>query len=324
LGERFEAVSRETFLLMNNVLLLVAAAAVLLGTLYPLFLDALGLGKISVGPPYFESVFVPLLAPAIFLMGIGPMTRWKQAALPDLAKRLRWAFGVALVTALLLPFTLGKWTPMIAFGLLLSIWLLASGLANLHERTRSRPSGVGLGRALRLLPRAFWGMWVAHLGVAVFITGVTLVKGYETELDVKMEIGDTAKVGGYVFRLDKLDQIQGPNYEATRGVVSVRKGERLITTMEPEKRFYPVQQTPMTEAAINTGFTRDLYVSLGEPVDNKAWVVRIYHKPFIDWIWGGAFIMAIGGILAISDRRYRLARREQSSPATAAATPVRA
>jgi cytochrome c-type biogenesis protein CcmF len=324
LGERFEAVSRETMLLMNNVLLLVAAAAVLLGTLYPLFLDALGLGKISVGPPYFEAVFVPLLAPAIFLMGIGPMTRWKEAALPDLAKRLRWAFGVALVTALLLPLTMGKWSPMIAFGLLMAIWLLASGLANLRERTRNRPAGVSLGRALRLLPRSFWGMWVAHLGVAVFITGVTLVKGYETELDVKMEIGDTTQVGGYTFRLDKLEQIQGPNYEATRGIVTVRKGDRLIATMDPEKRFYPVQQTPMTEASINTGLTRDLYVSLGEPVNNTAWVVRIYHKPFIDWIWGGAFIMAIGGLLAVSDKRYRLGRRAEkiANPTSVVAAPA--
>jgi cytochrome c-type biogenesis protein CcmF len=324
LGERFEAVSRETMLLMNNVLLLVAAAAVLLGTLYPLFLDALGLGKISVGPPYFEAVFVPLLAPAIFLMGIGPMTRWKEAALPDLAKRLRWAFGVALVTALLLPLTMGKWSPMIAFGLLMAIWLLASGLANLRERTRNRPAAVSLGRALRLLPRSFWGMWVAHLGVAVFITGVTLVKGYETELDVKMEIGDTTQVGGYTFRLDKLEQIQGPNYEATRGIVTVRKGDRLIATMDPEKRFYPVQQTPMTEASINTGLTRDLYVSLGEPVNNTAWVVRIYHKPFIDWIWGGAFIMAIGGLLAVSDKRYRLGRRAEkiANPTSVVAAPA--
>jgi cytochrome c-type biogenesis protein CcmF len=323
LGERFEALSRETMLLLNNVLLLVAAAAVLLGTLYPLFLDALGLGKISVGPPYFEAVFVPLLAPAIFLMGIGPITRWKEAKMPELARRLRWAFGVALVTALLLPLTLGKWTPMIAFGMLLAFWVMASGFVNLRERVmRQRGAGFGAGRALRSLPRAYWGMWVAHLGVAIFIVGVTLVKGYESELDVKMEIGDTAQVGGYTFRLDKLEQVQGPNYEATRGLVTVLKGDRVVTTMDPEKRFYSVQQMPMTEAAINTGLTRDLYVSLGDPVSNSAWVVRLYYKPFVDWIWGGAFIMAIGGLLAISDRRYRMAMRDQKAAALGASVPA--
>jgi cytochrome c-type biogenesis protein CcmF len=323
LGERFEALSRETMLLLNNVLLLVAAAAVLLGTLYPLFLDALGLGKISVGPPYFEAVFVPLLAPAIFLMGIGPITRWKEAKMPELARRLRWAFGVALVTALLLPLTLGKWTPMIAFGMLLAFWVMASGFVNLRERVmRQRGAGFGVGRALRSLPRAYWGMWVAHLGVAIFIVGVTLVKGYESELDVKMEIGDTAQVGGYTFRLDKLEQVQGPNYEATRGLVTVLKGDRVVTTMDPEKRFYSVQQMPMTEAAINTGLTRDLYVSLGDPVSNSAWVVRLYYKPFVDWIWGGAFIMAIGGLLAISDRRYRMAMRDQKAAALGASVPA--
>jgi cytochrome c-type biogenesis protein CcmF len=322
LGGKFDFFSRESALLANNLLLIVAAASVLLGTLYPLFLDALGLGKISVGPPYFEAVFVPLMAPAIFLMGVGPLAKWKQAELPDLAHRLKWALAVALVTALLLPFTMGKWTPMIAFGLLLASWLAVSGVVNLRQRVSQlrAANGLGTGAQLRGLPRGYYGMLLAHAGVAVFIAGVTLVKGYEVEKDVRMQAGDTVEVGGYTFRLDGFVQVPGPNYEATRGLVSVLKNGKSVRTMFPEKRLYHVQQMPMTEAAIDPGFTRDLYVSLGEPVGNDAWVVRIYHKPFVDWIWGGAFLMALGGILAITDRRYRLARQAEQQIPTGAAT----
>ena len=324
LGGSFELVSRESALLANNVLLLVAAASVMLGTLYPLFLDALGLGKISVGPPYFEAVFVPLMTPALFLMGIGPIAKWKQAALPEMAARLKWAFVIALVTALLLPFTLGKWTPMIAFGLLLALWVAISGFVNLKQRVAQlrATSGRGLGSQLGAIPRGYYGMLLAHAGVAVFITGVTLVKGYETEKDVRMQVGDTVDVGGYTFRLDGLAQVPGPNYEATRGSIAVLKDGKNLRTLYPEKRFYQVQQMPMTEAAIDTGIARDLYVSLGEPVGDGAWVVRVYHKPFVDWIWGGAFLMAFGGILAIFDKRYRLAhkaKREASAAGTVAA-----
>ncbi len=324
LGGAFELVSRESALLANNVLLLVAAASVLLGTLYPLFLDALGLGKISVGPPYFEAVFVPLMTPAIFLMGVGPLAKWKQAQLPELAARLKWAFVIALVTALLLPFTLGKWTPMIAFGLLLSLWVAIAGFVNLKQRVAllRASSGRSFRSQLTAIPRGYYGMLLAHLGVAVFITGVTLVKGYEVEKDVRMQQGDTVEVGGYTFRLEGLSEVAGPNYDATRGAISVSKGGKPVRTMFPEKRFYRVQQMPMTEAAIDTGLTRDLYVSLGEPLEGGAWVVRIYHKPFVDWIWGGAFLMALGGILAISDKRYRralAAERETSAAAAAAA-----
>ena len=320
LGGSFDLISRESALLANNVLLLVAAAAVMLGTLYPLFLDALGLGKLSVGPPYFESVFVPLMAPAIFLMGIGPMAKWKHAALPEMAVRLKWAFVIALVTALLLPFTLGKWTPMIAFGLLLASWVAFSTLLNLKQRIAQlrANSGRGLVSQLGTLSPGYYGMLVAHLGVAIFIVGVTLVKGYETEKDVRMQVGDTVEVGGYTFRLDGLTQAPGPNYDATRGAVAILKDGKMQRTLYPEKRFYQVQQMPMTEAAIDSGVTRDLYVSLGEPVDGGAWVVRVYYKPFVDWILGGAFVMALGGILAVSDKRYRLARRAEREMAVTA------
>jgi cytochrome c-type biogenesis protein CcmF len=324
LGGKFDFISRESALLANNLLLIVAAASVLLGTLYPLFLDALGLGKISVGPPYFDSVFVPLMAPAIFLMGVGPLAKWKQAELPDLAHRLKWALAVALVTALLLPFTMGKWTPMIAFGLLLALWVAVSGVVNLRQRLSQlrAANGLGTGAQLRGLPRGYYGMLLAHAGMAVLITGVTLVKGYEVEKDVRMQAGDTVEVGGYTFRLDGFVQVPGPNYEATRGLVTVLKNGKRVRTMFPEKRLYHVQQMPMTEAAIDAGFTRDLYVSLGEPVGNDAWVVRIYHKPFVNWIWGGAFLMALGGILAITDRRYRLARKAEREVSAAASVVI--
>jgi cytochrome c-type biogenesis protein CcmF len=317
LGGRFELVSRESMLLANNVILVVAAGSVLLGTLYPLVLDALGLGKISVGPPYFNSVFAPLMAPAIFLMGVGPLARWKAASLPELAVRLRWAFGVSVVSALLLPFALGHWSPMISFGLLLALWVFTSTVFNLWNRVKPS-AGAPLRQRLGSQSRSYYGMLLAHLGVGVFIVGVTLVKGYETEKDVRMEVGDTVTIGVHQFVFKGVTETPGPNYMAARGSIDVLKNGRLARTLAPEKRTYFATQMPMTEAAIDTGFTRDLYVSLGEPVENGAWVVRVYVKPFVDWIWGGCMIMALGGALALSDRRYRLARRRKAAVAAPA------
>ncbi len=317
LGGSFALVSRETMLLANNVLLVVAAGSVLLGTLYPLFLDALDLGKISVGPPYFDSVFVPLMTPAIFLMGIGPIARWKEASLPDIAIRLKWALVVSLATALALPLVFGKWTPMISFGLLLALWVVASSAVNLRARLAPLPGS--LPARLRSQSRSYYGMLLAHCGVAVFIAGVTLVKGYETERDVRMAVGDAVAIGSYSFRFDGVQTVTGANYEAARGSVAVSRDGRQLRVLHPEKRIYNVQQMPMTEAAISTGFLGDLYVALGEPVSGGAWSVRVYHKPFVTWIWGGCVIMALGGLLALSDRRYRrLGVRRKQAGATAA------
>ena len=311
----FTAVSRESLLLMNNVMLVTAAGTVLLGTLYPLILDALNLGKISVGPPYFESVFVPLMAPMVFLMGLGPIARWKKAELPELAVRLRWAFASAIVIALVLPFVLGKWTPMISLGLLLAAWLIVTIGVNVARRIRrARAAGAA---PFAGSTRSYWGMQLAHLGVAVFIIGVTLVRGFEVEKDLRMGIGDSTTIAGYTFRFDGVVESQGPNYVAERGYVQVSRDGRDIVLMHPEKRVYTVQTMPMTEAAIDTGLLRDLYVSLGEPLAGGAWSVRIYYKPFVDWIWGGCLLMALGGLLAVSDRRYRLApaREREAAPA---------
>ena len=310
LGGKFEVLSRESLLLANNLLLMVAAGSILLGTLYPLIIDALDLGKLSVGPPYFVAVFVPLMTPAIFLIGVGPLARWKQASLPDLAVRLRWAFAVSVVTALVMPFVLGEWKPWVSFGLLLAFWVIASMFVNLRHRLLS--SGKeGLFAKLASQSRSYYGMHVAHLGIAVFIIGATLVGGYETEKDVRMEIGNTVEVGGYTFRFNGAKKEPGPNYMADIGELDVLRNGEKIRTMAPEKRTYTASGMAMTEAAIDTGIFRDLYVALGEPLENGAWVVRVYHKPFVDWIWFGCILMAFGGFLAVSDRRYRLAMREK-------------
>jgi cytochrome c-type biogenesis protein CcmF len=315
LGGKFDLISRESMLLGNNVLLTVAAGSVLLGTLYPLFLDALGLGKISVGPPYFDSVFVPLMTPVVFLMGVGPASRWKQTSIPELALQLRWAALVSLVTAALLPLVMGTWKPLAAFGFLLAFWILASGATNLWQRVKPAPGrSGGIGSRLLSQPRAYWGMAIAHAGVAVFILGVTVVKGYETEKDVRMEIGDTVTMSAYTFRFDGATEVEGPNYTAARGIVQVLKDGKPVRVMHPEKRLYHASGMPMTEAAIDTGLFRDLYVSMGEPAPNGGWIMRVYHKPLVDWIWGGCLLMALGGLLAITDRRYRrLAERDRNA-----------
>jgi cytochrome c-type biogenesis protein CcmF len=327
LGGSFEPVSRESMLLTNNVFLVVAAGSVLLGTLYPLFLDALGLGKISVGPPYFEAVFVPLMTPALFLMGVGPIARWKQAGAAELAHKLRWALAVSVVSAVLVPlavagWSFSNWRPLVSFGLALAFWILFSALVNLRERVARMPGG--LFARLAAQPGGYFGMLVAHLGVAVFIVGVTVVKGYEVERDVRMAVGDTVSVAGYLFRFEGAQNAKGPNYRASRGTVRISRDGKEVAVLRPEKRAYNVSNMPMTEADIDTGLFGDLYVSLGEPVDGGAWSVRIYYKPFVTWIWGGCAIMALGGLLALADRRYRMAarREERELPPAAAEVPI--
>jgi cytochrome c-type biogenesis protein CcmF len=312
-------VSRESLLLTNNVLLMAAAGSVMLGTLYPLALDALGLGKISVGPPYFDAVFVPLMAPALFLMGVGPIARWKRAEVPELATRLRWALGVSVACGLIVPFAMGGWNWLVGFAVWLAAWIIAAAGTSLADRLR-HAGGAGIAARLRAQSRAYYGMLLAHVGVAVFVIGVAVVKGYETEKDVRMAAGDTAEVGGHVFRLDGVEHVQGPNYLAARAAVVVTKDGRPVTTLYPERRVYQVQESPMTEADIDNGTFRHLYVALADPVGNDAWILRIHYKPFVAWIWGGCVLMALGGLLAASDRRYRVAqRREQSAAAYAAA-----
>ena len=321
LGARFELVSRETMLLGNNVMLVVAMATVLLGTLYPLLLDALGLGKISVGPPYFDSVFVPIMTPLVFLMGVGPLARWRQAELPSLARRLRWAAGLTVVAALLTGWLAGHVSALATLGFVMSWWIFFAVATDLVERLR--PAGAtpaNLLARLRLVPRSVLGMMLAHLGIAVFAFGVSMVNTYGVERDLKMEIGDTTEMAGYTITFRGVRDVPGPNYTAAQGLLEVKRNGKPVATMRPEKRIYRVQQNPMTEAAINSRPTRDLFIALGEPVGGSAWTVRVYFKPFVTWIWGGCVLMALGGILAAADRRYR-ARR--SAPA-AELTPTSA
>jgi len=320
LGGKFEVVSRESLLLSNNVLLAVAAGSVLLGTLYPLIIDALGKGKLSVGPPYFNTVFVPLMVPAIFLMGVGPIARWKKASVPELAVRLRWAFLASVATALLLPFVFGEWKALVSLGLLLATWVIATAAVNLWDRVKTTSGQLSVWQKLRMQSRSYYGMQLAHLGVAVFIIGVTLVTGYQAEKDVRMKTGDAVNVGGYDFRMKGVSDVMGPNYRAARAEIEITRGGEYFRTMYPEKRSYLVSENAMTETAIDTGLFRDLYISLGEPLPGGAWSVRVHYKPFVSWIWGGALLMAMGGGLAVTDRRYALAARKQRSVLQAAKT----
>jgi cytochrome c-type biogenesis protein CcmF len=313
-GAGFAPVSRESLLLANNILLVVACASVLLGTLYPLVIDALGVGKISVGPPYFDAVFFALTAPLVFLLGIGPVASWRKAVLPDIWTRLKWALAVAILTAGLLPFVMGTWHPMVAVGLFLATWVAAATIAVVVQRLRHTNA--------RSNSAAWYGMVVAHFGIAVFIVGVTMVKGYGIEQNAMMEKGQTVQVGGYDFTFGGVVPVNGPNYSGMAGIVEMRKDGKLLDTLRPEKRIYNASGQPMTEAAIDTGFFGDRYVSLGEPVSDKgaegAWAVRLYIKPFVDWIWSGCFLMALGGFIAMSDRRYRLAVRQKIGAALGA------
>ena len=295
LGGKFSFTSRETFILLGNVFLVVSAASVLLGTLYPLLIDALHLGKISVGPPYFNSVFVPIMIPLLVLMGIGPWTSWKNSNLVDVIKRLWIAALVAVIAAGLIPFAMGEFTWLSSLGFLLAFWVIASGVLQIIRQAKAgKPT------------RSFIGMQVAHLGIAVFVIGVTMVGAYQEEKDVRMLAGESVSVGGYQIQLQGVTEVPGPNYKAMQGTFLLTRNGKVETTMYPEKRSYFSSTMPMTEAAIDAGLTRDIYVSLGEELEDKAWAVRVYYKPFVDWIWGGCLFMALGGVLAMSDKRYRM------------------
>ena len=297
LGGRMELVSRESFLLANSVLLVVATAAVLLGTIYPLIIDALNLGKLSVGPPYFNAVFAPLLVPTVFLMIPGSVARWRDANVREIAHQLRWTALGAAVLALLLPFVLGGWSVGAAFGLFLGCWVALGTLQQVWARV-SKPGRIGA---------SFWGQHIAHFGMAVLVIGITGVKCYEVERDVRMQIGDVVTIAPYTFRLNSLDEVRGPNYKAVRADVQVLRNEQVIEILQPEKRRYFSSAMPMTEAGIDSGFMRDLYVSLGEPLNDARteWSMRVYYKPFVPWLWGGVLLMVLGGVLAALDRRYR-------------------
>ena len=316
----FKLISRETGLLLNNVILVVAACSVLLGTLYPLAIDALGLGKISVGPPYFNSVFIPLTAPLAALVGVGALARWRQ----DSGKRLFVRLRMSLLFSVVAGFVLMLLAPFFSWGavlaLVLAIWVMLSTLQWLLDR---KTAGRSLSQTLANVPRAGWGMMFGHLGVAVFVVGITLTSIYSEEKDVRLEPGQTYSLGGYDFIFQGVKRSQGPNYQAFRGEVDIQLDGQLITHLSPEKRNYKTGM-PMTEAGIDAGLFRDLFVALGEPLGTGgAWSVRLYHKPFVRWVWLGGLFMSLGGLLAASDRRYyRLKKKASIGAGEAAAGAV--
>ncbi|MDR0736403.1 MAG: heme lyase CcmF/NrfE family subunit [Zoogloeaceae bacterium] len=313
LGGRFALLSRESLLLVNNLLLAVATGTVLLGTLYPLIVDALGVGKISVGPPYFNAVFVPIMTPLLFLIGIGPFARWKTASFAEILRVHKWTLGIAVLAALTLPFCHGVWKPQVGLGVFLAAWIFLAALLHFFRQARATQGGGSLIASALKQPLHFWGMHLAHIGVAVFVAGVTVVGAYEAEKNVKMAPGDTVGIDGFRFRFLGVQSVEGPNYQALRGEMELLENDRLPRRLFPEKRFYRHSAMPMTEAAIDAGLWRDAYVALGDPLDRERpggeWVVRVYVKPLVNWIWGGAFLMALGGLLALFDRRYRNRRR---------------
>jgi cytochrome c-type biogenesis protein CcmF len=317
-GGDFRLVSRESMLLVMNILLVNAAFTVLLGTLFPLIMDALQAGKISVGPPYFQMVFVPLMLPVLVLVGFLPHVRWKSSDPREAFQRMWLLMVISVVLAgALLWIAVGKTTFMVLLGVSLALWVMLSTLKGVWLRVADKPGRL---QALLALPRGFYGMSLAHFGVGVFVIGVTLTSSYSIEQDIRMATGEEVTVAGYQFRFEGVERVAGANYAAERGKLGVMRDGNLLTTLQPEKRIYKVQQSGMTEAAIDAGLFRDLYVAMGEPLGQDAWSIRIQYKPFVRWIWLGCLFMFAGGLVAISDRRYRLlARRQGSVPANAMA-----
>lgn len=296
----FGWLSRESMLLGNVLLLMAALATVMLGTLYPLLLDVFGLGKVSVGPPYFDAVFVPVMAPLLMLMAIGPLTDWHRADPRRLVKRMRWAFAAALAVAVAIPLVQGGARPWVSLGLFLAFWILLTLVLGLIERLTGR--GDGRAAAPRRLTRGFVGMQIAHTGMAVLVVGITLVSAYSIERDVRLDVGESVELAGHRFTLRDVTAHTGPNYVADRGVVEVVRADGRRLTLYPEKRLYNASRMAMTEAALHVGAFGDLYVSLGDYLGGRAWSLRLYRKPFIGWLWAGATLMALGGLLAATRR----------------------
>ncbi len=311
--------SREGLLLLNNVFLVAAGAAVLLGTLYPLIADALGLGKVSVGPPYFNAVFLPLMSPLALLVGVSALVGWKRAKFADVVSRLRWVAIVALVVGGLLPFVLeGSWNWLAIVGSVFAVWVLAGSMLDVLHRLRSKRDRIA---ALRSIPAGTWGMTLAHLGLGVWVLGVTFTSLFSVEKDVRLAPGQTTDIGGYDFTFQGVEPLNGSNYKSDTGRVLVEKNGRQIALLTPEKRLYPSQRSVMTEAAVDHTPRRDLYVALGEPIGERDWALRFYYKPMMRLVWFGGVLMFFGGIIAAGDRRYRLERKTVAakSPASSVA-----
>lgn len=312
---RNELYSRESFLLGNNVMLVAALIVVLIGTLFPLVHKQLGLGSISIGAPFFDTLFTWLMAPFALLLGVGPLVRWRRDEPSAHIKRLMVALLITFAASVALPaIMMDQIKAMTVVGLLMSIWVIVLTLMELHERATHRHRfWVGLTK----LPRSHWGMVLGHLGLAVTVIGIAFTQNYSVERDVRMVAGQSIDIGQYHFTFEGVRDVKGPNYESARGTLQVSEKGKQVATLHAEKRFYPVTRAVMTEAGIDAGITRDLYAALGEDLGDGAWAVRVYYKPFIRWIWFGGLFMALGGVLCMLDPRYRLRKSAPANNASA-------
>ena len=320
----FAPISREGALVLNNLLLTTACATVLLGTMYPLFLDALTGEKVSVGPPYFNATFGPLMVPLIAAMAVGPLLPWKRADAIGALARLKAAFAVAAIVVLAVVAVSGG-PVLAALGLGLAAWLIAGAAAELAERVRLFRAGAAESwRRARRLPRSAYGMSLAHGGLGLVIMGIVASSAWEVERLRIMRAGDTVELAGYEVAFMGTRHITGPNYSAVRGTYEIRRDGRLVARMEPETRDYPTPPMQTSEAAIRPTPVADLYVAIGDPGPASGWATRLYHKPLVHWIWFGTLVMAAGGMVSLTDRRHRVGapargRRPGAAPAAAAA-----
>ena len=308
----FELLSRETLLLFNNVFLLIAAFAILLGTLYPLIVDVLGLPSMSVGPPYFNLVFLPLMLPLLFLAAVGPVSRWKKTRARELLRRLQVPLVLALAIGTAVPWAaFGSTSALVLAGTMLGVWCISGPLVALWRQFSRMRRGTSAGYSLRHLPRHMVGMTCAHAGLGVIALGIAFTTAFSMERELVMNEGDTVAFAEHEFVFRGVQEVDGPNYRAQQGHLSVYHDGELIVDLHPEKRTFLVQSSPMTEAAIYSTVWRDVYAALGVAQPGGGWGVRLYVKPFIQWLWGGALLMAFGGLLALSDRRYRYRRKRR-------------
>ncbi|MGC9461610.1 heme lyase CcmF/NrfE family subunit [Vibrio genomosp. F10] len=308
----FDLVSRENALLGNNILLIAALTVVLVGTLLPLVHKQLGLGSVSIGAPFFDMLFAWLMIPFSFLLGIGPLIRWKRDHLSKLIKPMVISGVLSLGLAALSVYLFAEHYNGMAFmGWVMAYWIITMHGFELYERSTHRHSfAVGITK----LPRCHWAMILAHVGMAVTVIGIAMVQNYSIERDVRLAPGEHYQIEGYDFYFKGLRDEDGPNYDGFIADFEITKDGEYVNTLHAEKRFYRTSKSMMTEAAIDAAVTRDLYIAMGERLDdNVSWAVRVYYKPFIRWIWGGTLLMALGGILAISDKRYRFRKSDEKS-----------
>jgi len=319
-GGLFAPISREGGLLLNNLLLTTAAATVLIGTLYPLFLDVVAHQKVSVGPPFFDMTFIPIMIPLLVAMAVGPLLSWKRGDLFAAFQRLKLAFAIAAGAAVVVLAIMGASSLGAACGLALAAWILAAVIVEWAERVHlfTEPLGQSFRRALRL-PRAAWGMTLAHAGMAVVVAGITGSSAWSVEKIETVRPGQSVELAGYRVALDRVSEVQGPDYIATRADLRLLKGDRLIAEMHPEKRMFPREQGSQTDVAIRTNLLADVYAVIGDPDGKGGYTLRLYYNPLVPWIWLGAAVMAFGGLVSLSDRRHRVgapsrrARREAAA-----------